>query len=48
MLNKNTENFRQNLVNIINQCGLPPALIYYVLKDVYKEVEKTYFNLVEN
>ena len=36
------EKFRQDLIDIINDCGLPVGGAYYVVKDVLRELEKVY------
>lgn len=36
------EEFRQSLINIANTAELPPAVIYYVFKDVYANIADTY------
>lgn len=33
---------KTNLINIINQSKLPVGMVYYLLKDILIEVEKTY------
>jgi hypothetical protein len=33
---------KTNLINIINQSKLPVGVVYYLLKDILIEVEKTY------
>ena len=38
----NFEGFRQDLIAIINNCGLPLGGAYYVLKDVLRELEALY------
>lgn len=36
------ERYRENLISLINNCGLNPGTAYYVLKDVLRDLEKTY------
>lgn len=36
------EQFRINLINLINDCGLPIGGAYYVLKDVFHTLEQAY------
>ena len=38
----NFEGFRQDLIAIVNNCGLPLGGAYYVLKDVLRELEAVY------
>ncbi len=33
---------KKNLINIINQSKIPVGAVYYLLKDILTEVEKTY------
>ena len=36
------DNFKTQLINIINNSNLPPSLIMYILKDIYEEVVSLY------
>ena len=36
------EDFKNSIVENINNCGLPPAMVFYVMKDVYRDVEDGY------
>lgn len=45
-INLMIENFKQNLLYGINNAQLPPSIIYYVLKDVFEETQRAYFNYV--
>lgn len=36
------DNFKTQLINIINNSNLPPSLIMYILKDTYEEVVDLY------
>ena len=38
--------FRQQLNNLINSSNLDAGIIYYIIKDVYYEVDKQYHNIV--
>ena len=38
--NYNCDQFKKNLENLINNSNLPIAAIYFILKDIYNEVEK--------
>lgn len=42
MLGQAAEKYRQDLIDATNQCGLPLALGYYILKDVFLEVQGLY------
>lgn len=41
-INLIVEEFRQNLVATVNNSGLPASMIYYVLTDVYNEINTQY------
>lgn len=41
-----TEHFKTQLINIINGANLPPAMIFYILKDTLAEVKDLYDNTV--
>ena len=34
--------FKENVSNVINNSQLPVGVVYYVLKDLFSEVEKIY------
>lgn len=36
------EKFKQDLVNVINNTTLPPECIYFVIKDIYRDVLEQY------
>lgn len=36
------EKFKQDLVKIINETKLPPECIYFVVKDIYRDVLEQY------
>lgn len=42
-INIKTENFKQNLLKLINSSGLPVANVYFVFQLIEKELEKTYY-----
>lgn len=42
------EELRKQLVNIINNTQLPVEAIYYVVKDVFREVDDVYQNILKN
>lgn len=37
------ENFKNQVTDMVNSCGFPPIVLYYVMKDINQEVEKSYF-----
>lgn len=37
-----TEKFKNDLIVLINNCGLDLAMVYYVLKDILNLTEKEY------
>lgn len=41
-----TESFKNNLINYINNSNLPPTIIYYIIKEIYQNTEESYFSLV--
>lgn len=43
-INLMIEDFKDNLMNVINNVGFPPSIVYYILKDVYSNVESSYFS----
>ena len=34
--------FRQQINQVINSCGLDAGIVYYIMKDIFNEVEKQY------
>lgn len=34
--------FRQRINQLINSCGLDAGIVYYIMKDIFNEVEKQY------
>ena len=41
-MNLQIENVKQEIINIINNSGLPIGVIYYLFKDISKEVADEY------
>lgn len=41
------EEFKQGLVNSVNQSNLPLSVCYYVMKDVFNELVSTYENYIK-
>ena len=42
-----TEQFKDSIINKVNNSGLPPAIIYYVMKDIFKDIESSYINYID-
>lgn len=40
------EDFKGSLMSTVNNCGLPISVIYYVMTDLYKEIDAQYFNYI--
>lgn len=45
-INLLSEQFRRNLLNLINDNQLPASLTYYILKDVFVLLERGYFDSI--
>lgn len=41
------EELKQNLIKIINESRLSAEAVYYIVKDVYRDVEDCYFNYLK-
>lgn len=41
-MNLQIENVKQNIINIINNSGLPIGIIYYLFKDINAEISSGY------
>ncbi len=41
--NTRCEQFRRQLINYINQSQLPISVVYFIGKDIFQELEKTYY-----
>lgn len=41
------EQFKQNLLNIINNCNLPIGVAYLIVKDIYISLEREYFKILK-
>ena len=48
MINFSLEQYKNQLVDITNNCNLPIGVAYYVFKDVFKELEMAYYNSLSN
>lgn len=40
--------FRQQINQLINSCGLDAGVVYYIIKDIFYEVEKQYQKISQN
>ena len=38
--------FKTNILNIINQSELPISVIYYILQNIYNQIQKTYYGTI--
>lgn len=44
---KNIEDFRAKLYDVTNNCNLPVAVAFYVVKDFYRDFNQTYLNILQ-
>lgn len=42
------EEFRNQLIHLINNCGLSFDCIYYIIKDVYREIADSYMVMLRD
>lgn len=42
------EELRQTIIAAINESRLPAEGVYYIIKDVYRDVESSYFEFLKN
>ena len=42
------EQFRQELLDKIQRAPFPPAVSYYITKDVFRDIENQYFGYLES
>lgn len=42
------EEFKQNIIDTINNSHFPPAVTYYILKDIFATTEAQYFNYLDS
>ena len=47
-LNTNLNNFQSNLVDIINNSGLPVGVVYYIIKDLFTDIKSAYETAIRN
>lgn len=45
---KNIQMFVKNLDNILNNSSLTISIIFYIFKDYFKNIEKQYYNFINN
>lgn len=45
-LNLKIANFNQQINSLINSSDLDAGIIYYIIKNVYNEVEKQYYKII--
>lgn len=36
------EEFRESLIQLINNTQLPPEAMYYIIKDIYRDAQEAY------
>lgn len=46
--NLRCEDFKAEISKIITQSKLPIAVVYYILKDVYTQIQNTYFGTINS
>lgn len=47
-INLQIEEFRNNLLNLINNSGLPAGIVYYMYKDIGKDIENAYYSVLNS
>lgn len=40
------EKTKQQIINLLNSNNLPPIIKYYIIKDIYTQVENSYINYI--
>ena len=40
--NLKCDNLKYNIINILNESKLPIVMVYYIIKDIYHDVENSY------
>ena len=45
-LNFQIDNIHQNIINTIQNSGLPIGVMYFIIKSVYQEIEKLYLQQI--
>ena len=46
--NLRCEDFKAEISKLITQSKLPMAIVYYILKDVYTQIQNTYFGTINS
>lgn len=41
------EDFKKSMTSMVNHSNLPPAMLYYISKDIFQEIEKSYFQYLD-
>ena len=47
-INLQIEEFRNNLLNLVNNSGLPAGIVYYMYKDIGKDIENAYYSILNS
>lgn len=42
------EELRRKIFDIINGSNLPAECVYYIIKDIYRDIENTYFQYLDS
>lgn len=40
-------NFKTNMINTINDSGLPVGVVYYIMKDILNDIQNAYENTLK-
>lgn len=46
-INLLSQQYKDAIYNVINTCNLPASNAYYILKDIFYNIETTYFKEIE-
>ena len=41
------EDYKNNVVDAVNSSEFPPAIIYYIIKDIFQNVEQNYLSYIQ-
>lgn len=47
-INKKIDIFSQQIQEIVNKSELPIGIVFYIIKDLYREIEYTYISYLNN
>ena len=47
-VNKQIDNLSQSLTQIISEANLPIGVVYYIVKDIYRDLEQAYGSYLNN